>query len=69
VFGRHDSVGAVAQALAERSSRILALTGTPLPNRPREAYTLARGLCWDAIDWMSEDRFTTASTPASSGRP
>lgn len=35
-------------ALASRCERILALTGTPLPNRPREAYTLARGLCFRA---------------------
>ncbi len=48
VFGRHDGHAQAAQALAERSSRILALTGTPLPNRPREAYTLARGLCLGA---------------------
>lgn len=62
VFGGGHSPA--AEALASRSSRILALTGTPLPNRPREAYTLARGLCWDAIDWMSEDRFTTRFTPS-----
>lgn len=53
-----------AEALASCSKRILALTGTPLPNRPREAYTLSRGLCWDAIDWMSEDRFTTRFNPS-----
>jgi len=58
--GQHPA----AEALASRSSRILGLTGTPLPNRPREAYTLARGLCWDAIDWMSEDRFTTRFNPS-----
>jgi SWI/SNF-related matrix-associated actin-dependent regulator of chromatin subfamily A-like protein 1 len=49
---------------ASRSERILALTGTPLPNRPREAYTLARGLCWDAIDWMSEDSFRERFNPS-----
>jgi len=48
VFGRHDSQTMPAQALAERATRVLALTGTPLPNRPREAYTLARGLCLGA---------------------
>lgn len=51
-------------SLAERSERILALTGTPLPNRPREAYTLARGLCFDAIDWMSEDTFGDRFNPS-----
>lgn len=34
--------------LATRCGAILALTGTPLPNRPREAYTLARNLCLGA---------------------
>ena len=53
-----------AEALASRSSRILALTGTPLPNRPREAYTISRGLCWDAIDWMSEDKFSSRFNPS-----
>lgn len=52
------------QALVSRSERVLALTGTPLPNRPREAYTLARGLCWDAIDWASEDGFRSRFNPS-----
>jgi SWI/SNF-related matrix-associated actin-dependent regulator 1 of chromatin subfamily A len=50
--------------IVERCKRVLALTGTPLPNRPREAYTLARGLRWDAIDWMSEDRFNYRFNPS-----
>jgi len=50
--------------LAERAERILGLTGTPLPNRPREAYALARGLCWDAIDWASEDKFRHRYNPS-----
>lgn len=50
--------------IAERSEHILGLTGTPLPNRPREAYTLARGMCWDSIDWMSEDRFQDRFNPS-----
>lgn len=52
------------EALANRSERILALTGTPLPNRPREAYTLARGLCFDSIDFMSEDSFRERFNPS-----
>lgn len=52
------------EAFASRANRILALTGTPLPNRPREAYTLARGLCFDAIDWMSEDSFKERFNPS-----
>ncbi len=51
-------------ALAGRCGAILALTGTPLPNRPREAYTLARNLCWDSIDWMSEDHFKDRFNPS-----
>lgn len=50
--------------LAERAGAIISLTGTPLPNRPREAYTLARGLCWDSIDWMSEDKFRERYNPS-----
>lgn len=54
----------LAASLASRAKHILALSGTPLPNRPREAYTLARGLCWDAIDFMSEDRFSERFNPS-----
>lgn len=50
--------------LASRAGAILALTGTPLPNRPREAYTLIRGLCWDAADWASEDSFKARFNPS-----
>ena len=49
---------------AARSERILALTGTPLPARPRNAYTLAKGLCWDAIDHMSEGDFQERFNPS-----
>lgn len=52
---------------ASRGRHILALTGTPLPNRPREAYTLARNLCWDAIDWMSEQSFRDRFNPSKRG--
>ena len=54
----------VFEDFSSRSERILALTGTPLPNRPREAYTLARGMCWDSIDWMSEDSFKERFNPS-----
>lgn len=50
--------------LASRCGAILALTGTPLPNRPREAFTLARGLCYDSIDWASEDDFRQRYNPS-----
>lgn len=52
------------ESLSARAGATLALTGTPLPNRPRECYTLARGLCWDSIDWMSEDAFQDRFNPS-----
>ena len=52
------------EPIVERCGRVLALTGTPLPNRPREAYTLARGLDHASIDWMSEDRFNNRFNPS-----
>lgn len=61
VFG--GGRGDVAEPLAKRAERIVALTGTPLPNRPREAYVLARGLCWESIDFLSEDRFNERFNP------
>ena len=57
----------VASALGERARRITALTGTPLPNRPREAYVLSRGLCWDAIDFLSEEKFSERFNPSQQG--
>lgn len=62
IFGGGDNP--LFSPIAPRCERILALTGTPLPNRPREAYTLARGLCFDAIDFMSEDRFRSRFNPS-----
>lgn len=50
--------------LASRSGAIMVLTGTPLPNRPREAYVLARNLCWDSIDFASEDDFRDRFNPS-----
>jgi SNF2 family DNA or RNA helicase len=52
------------EALSKRCGSIMALTGTPLPNRPREAYTLARGLCFESIDWMSEQSFKDRFNPS-----
>lgn len=65
IFGggeRHDII-----PLTPFADHVLALTGTPLPNRPREAYTLARGLCWDSIDWASEDAFKERFNPSFQG--
>lgn len=62
VFGGGDLP--IAGPLAEQCGAILALTGTPLPNRPREAYVLARGMCFDSIDWLSEDKFKARFNPS-----
>ena len=53
--------------LAGNAGMILALTGTPLPNRPRECFTLSKGLCWDAIDFMKEDAFQARFNPVRVG--
>ena len=50
--------------LTQRTKRILALTGTPLPNRPRECFTLAKALCYESIDWMSFDDFCYRFNPS-----
>lgn len=52
------------QFIAQNADRIIGLTGTPLPNRPREAYTIARALNWEAIDWMSYDAFCHRFNPS-----
>jgi SWI/SNF-related matrix-associated actin-dependent regulator 1 of chromatin subfamily A len=50
--------------LAEKVEKIVALTGTPLPNRPRECFTLAKGLCHESIDWMTEEEFCFRFNPS-----
>ncbi len=63
--GRPEKKGKSAlAAIFSRAERTLALTGTPLPNRPREAFTLARGLCHDSIDWMNERTFYERFNPS-----
>lgn len=58
----------VAPALAERTKKILALTGTPLPNRPREAFVLARNMCWESIDFLNEHAFNERFNPRNVNR-
>jgi len=53
----------IFDSLASRCGSVLSLTGTPLLNRPREAYTLARAHCWDSIDYASEDVFSERFNP------
>ena len=61
IFGHSGGTG--VPGLAGRSGHIMALTGTPLPNRPKEAFTLARHLCHDSIDWMSQNAYETRFNP------
>jgi SWI/SNF-related matrix-associated actin-dependent regulator 1 of chromatin subfamily A len=44
-------------AIASHCREHLALTGTLLLNRPSEAYVLFRFFDWEAIDFVSEDKF------------
>lgn len=54
----------IAVPIGSTAKHIVGLSGTPLPNRPREAYTVARALDWSSIDWMSEDKFTHRFNPS-----
>ncbi len=47
-----------------QAEHTLMLTGTPLPNRPRECYTIARARGFEAIDWLSEDAFSNRFNPS-----
>lgn len=67
VFGHLDPKQDKHDPIASRAKSILMLTGTPLPNRPREAYVAARNLCWDSIDFMSEDAFRNRFNPSRTG--
>lgn len=49
--------------IADVAEQKVVLTGTPLPNRPRECYTLAKALDHSAIDWMSEASFRERFNP------
>ena len=49
--------------IASRCGAVVALTGTPLPNRPRECFVLTRHICWDAIDWQTENAFESKYNP------
>ena len=71
LFGYHDrrhrddghSVDAVTACLVDCCEWVLALSGTPIPNRPAEAYVLCRNLNHESIDWMSERAFRERFNP------
>lgn len=58
--GQYHKTGGIVQ----NAKRLVALTGTPLLNRPRECYTLSRYLNWEAIDFLSEDAFKQRYNPS-----
>lgn len=62
--GYHDGVLDWRPGLMSRAAKTVFLTGTPLPNRPRECYTIARALSWDAIDWSSYNAFEHRYNPS-----
>lgn len=62
VFGGGDDP-LYHEALADQAKRVVLLSGTPLPNRPREAYIPARHLDFGSIDYLSEDRFNERFNP------
>lgn len=59
--GRHAEL---KHALSDCAKRVVTLTGTPLPNRPRECYTLAKALCWESIDYMGFEEFCYRFNPS-----
>jgi SWI/SNF-related matrix-associated actin-dependent regulator of chromatin subfamily A-like protein 1 len=65
VFGGGDNP--IADPLISISEKVTALTGTPLPKRPQEAYVLARNLCFDAIEYMSQEDFNEKYNPIDQG--
>ena len=50
--------------LIGQAEHTIGLTGTPLPNRPREAFTLAKALCHDSIDFANEEEFKFRYNPS-----
>lgn len=52
------------EALADCCERVVGLSGTPMPNRPREIYSVARHMNWQSVDWMSQDKFEERFNPS-----
>ena len=55
------------EGIIQNAEHVLALTGTPLPNRPSECFTLSKALCWEAIDFMPEKQFRERFNPQDRG--
>lgn len=65
IFGGGDNP--IAEPLISISEKVTALTGTPLPKRPQEAYVLARHMAFDAIEFMSQEDFNEKYNPIETG--
>ena len=61
---RATSPYAGTRGISERAEQILALTGTPLPNRPKECFTLMSALDASSIDWMNFEQFKDRFNPS-----
>lgn len=53
----------IATPLAYNAGAVVGLSGTPLLNRPREAYTIAKAFDFESIDCMSENKFKKRFNP------
>lgn len=62
--GRNSELKLALTDCLSAKGKIVTLTGTPLPNRPRECYTLARALRWESIDFMGFEEFCFKFNPS-----
>lgn len=62
-FGQFHLSRDYGAGLVSRCKRVVELTGTPLPNRPLEAYVHAHSLCPESIEFMSEYAFKARFNP------
>lgn len=63
ILGAYGAKEAEEPGIFSRAKRVVALTGTFLPNRPREGYTLIRALDWESASYMSADAFESRFNP------
>jgi SWI/SNF-related matrix-associated actin-dependent regulator of chromatin subfamily A-like protein 1 len=62
-----DDGSPLPEPIMRRAKKVIGLSGTPMPKRPMEAYTMCRHLCWDSIDFMSEDAYAARFNQITSG--
>jgi SWI/SNF-related matrix-associated actin-dependent regulator 1 of chromatin subfamily A len=65
VLGAYGAQAREQPGIISRAKRIVCLTGTYLPNRPREGYTLGRALDWESLSYMSADAYESRFNPRS----